>query len=67
MQISSVIYSSTRAAAFDVRIIFANDSFRLPPMAVEGTYADLSIMWIKDAKRAPSAAEERRARISLSA
>ncbi|MBP6229963.1 MAG: hypothetical protein KA472_18660, partial [Pseudomonadales bacterium] len=33
----------------------------------KGTYADLSIMWIRDAKRAPSAAEERRARISLSA
>jgi hypothetical protein len=38
-----VIYSSTRAAAFDVRIIFANDSFRLPPMAVEGTLLPLII------------------------
>ncbi len=34
-------------------------------LAGMGTYADLSIMWIEDTKRAPIAVEQRRARISM--
>jgi hypothetical protein len=45
----------------------ANGSFRFSPPSAQGTYADLSIMWIQDMGEAPTAVDQRLARISLSA
>ena len=56
-----------RMAASRFLGLAANGRSRVSPPSPLGTYADLAIMWIQDMGEAPTAVDQRLARISLSA